>query len=494
MAFEIKVPQLGESITEGVLVQWYIADGEVVSADEPLFELETDKVTLTVPSPAAGTLQIVAQPGATVTVGQVVGRLQEAAAVAQPAVEAASPSPEPEPTAAPAAAPAEVAPPTGGGPPGGAVWARQSPAVRRMVAEYALDPAGIPGTGPGGRITKADVLHHRAASPAASPSSSPAEPSGAAPSPVVSSPADGAGGLDGLPSAAAAVAAILVGQSIAAPPPAIGAPPPSPQPASLPSAAPAPAAPLAAVSTSPAASAPPATDSSRLETRRPMTRLRQRIAERLVQGQQSAAVLTTFNEVDMTSLLQMRTAHKASFEERHGVRLGIMSFFVKAAADALRTVPALNARIDGDQIVQYHYCDIGVAIGSEHGLVVPVLRNVERSSFADIERNVADLAARAAARRLTLDELQGGSMTVSNGGVYGSLLSTPLLNPPQSSVLGLHGTKRRPVAVGESIEIRPMMYLALSYDHRLVDGREAVTFLKRIVECVEHPERMLLEA
>jgi len=224
-----------------------------------------------------------------------------------------------------------------------------------------------------------------------------------------------------------------------------------------------------------------------------MTRLRQRIAERLVAGQQSAAVLTTFNEADMSAVLELRSRHKQAFERRHGVRLGFMSFFVKAAVDALGTVPALNARIDGDSIVHYHYCDIGVAIGSEHGLVVPVLRNVEGMSFAAVERGVADFATRASARKLKLEELQGGSITISNGGVYGSLLSTPLLNPPQACVLGLHGIKRRPVAVDDEVVIRPMMYLALSYDHRLVDGREAVTFLKRIVECVEHPERMLLE-
>jgi len=224
-----------------------------------------------------------------------------------------------------------------------------------------------------------------------------------------------------------------------------------------------------------------------------MTRLRQRIAERLVAAQQTAAILTTFNEVDMSAVLQWRKDHGEAFAKRHGVRLGMMGFFVKAVVDALREVPQLNARIEGDEVVEQHYYDIGVAVGSEHGLVVPVLRDAEALGFAAMERQIKDFADRAAARRLTLAELSGGCFTISNGGVYGSLLSTPILNPPQSGVLGLHGIKRRPIAVEDEVQIRPMMYLALSYDHRLVDGREAVTFLKRVVHCIERPERMLLE-
>jgi 2-oxoglutarate dehydrogenase E2 component (dihydrolipoamide succinyltransferase) len=316
-----------------------------------------------------------------------------------------------------------------------------SPAVRRLVHESGIDPGAVTATGPGGRIVKGDVLRLLDEQARATGSTAPSPSSNLASPPASSS-------LE---------------------------PPSTPQ-----------------VSGAPAPVVRPRAAGER-ETRRKMSTIRQRIAERMVAVQHQAAILTTFNEADLSHVMGLRERHREPFEQRHGVRLGMMSFFVKAVVDALHAVPALNARIDGDEIVEQHYFDIGVAVGTERGLIVPVLRDCDRLGFAAIEKAIADFAARARARTITLEELGGGCFTISNGGVYGSLLSTPILNPPQSGILGLHAVKKRPVVVGEQIVIRPMMYLAVSYDHRLVDGQEAVRFLKRVVDCIESPERLMLE-
>ncbi len=469
MKAEVKVPEVGESITEGIIVEWHKKDGEYVRADEPLFELETDKITMTVTAEAAGRLSIQVPVETTVEIGQVVATIDtgaqppaEAAVVEAPAAAETAPSPAVEGAAiapvaaAPAAPAAQPPPPTPEAPPitpraGADQLAEKlagepdlealAPAVRRLVVEHGVDPRLIPGTGKGGRITKEDVLAFLAAPP-------PGAPKGAEPAPE-SAPAQVVPAATGV--MAPAAGAVAPGQAA-----------PGVQPR---------------------------------QVRRKMSSLRQRVAERLVAAQQTAAILTTFNECDMTDLLAMRARYKESFEKRHGIRLGIMSFFVKAAVDALKTVPAVNNQIDGDEIVENHYYDIGVAVSTERGLVVPVIREADRKSFAEIELAIADAAARAREGKLTLDELMGGTFTISNGGVFGSMLSTPILNPPQSGILGMHAIKKRPVAVGEDgrIEVRPMMYLALSYDHRLVDGRESVTFLKRLVEVIENPERLLLQ-
>ena len=424
MAVDIKVPALGESVTEAEVAKWFKAVGEAVGADEPLVELETDKVTLEVNAPAAGVLaEIVAAEGAEVAVGAVLGRIDEtgsavAAAPASAAPEPAEPAPEP--------APEPVAPPL-------------SPAVRKLVAEHDLDPAAIEGTGKDGRLLKADVEAHLAAQAAA-------EESAAAPEPE-----------------------------------------PTPEPAP----APEPRAPAPKPAAQPAPAAGPRAAGDR-EVRVRMSRLRRRIAERLKEAQNSAAMLTTFNDADMGAILDLRKRYRESFEKRHGVRLGFMSFFVKACIEALKEIPAVNAEIDGDDIVYKNYYDIGVAVGTEQGLVVPVLRDADGLSFAEIERTIAELGVKARDGALSMAELTGGTFTISNGGVYGSMLSTPILNPPQSGILGMHRIEQRPVARDGQVVIRPMMYLALSYDHRIVDGREAVTFLVRVKEGLEDPERLLI--
>ena len=403
MIVDIKVPEAGESISEGVLLEWHKKDGDPVRVDEPLFELETDKITMTVVSETTGLLSIRVGEGEKVTMGQVVATLDTDKAVAL------QPEPAPE---APAAVPRREEEATT------SKLEELAPSVRRLVREHHIDPAAVTGTGKDGRLTKEDVAR--------------ALDSGTPTSPTVTAKA---------------------------------------------------AAPV---------DSPPG-DILPRQTRKPMSPLRQRIAEKLVHAQQTAAILTTFNEVDMTGVMNLRKLYKESFEDKYGVRLGLMSFFVKAAVDALKTVPALNVWLDGEDIVQNHFYDIGVAVGTKHGLVVPVIRNADRLSFAGAEAAIADFAERARIRKLNLDEITGGCFTVSNGGIYGSMLSTPILNPPQSGILGMHAIKKRPVVVGDAIEIRPMMFLALSYDHRLVDGSEAVTFLKRIVECIENPERMMLD-
>jgi 2-oxoglutarate dehydrogenase E2 component (dihydrolipoamide succinyltransferase) len=426
---EIKVPSVGESITEGILARWLKTDGAAVAAGEPLFELETDKASNVVPAPAGGTLKIGAAEGSTVAVGATVGTLDPDAA---PAAAASAPSKKDqgrgargEPPAEPAkekATPAPAASDGGAFPP--------APAVRRVAAEAKVDLAQVEGTGRGGRVTKADVLAHL---------ESPDRPAAEEPPKVAP-----------------------------APPPA-AAPPPGPEPAP-----------------SPAAERP-------RETRQRMSGIRQKIAQRLVEAQHTAAILTTFNEADLSRVMELRTRHKEAFQKKHGVGLGFMSFFVKAAVEALRAFPAVNGRIDGTDIVYNHAYDIGVAVSTERGLMVPVVRDCDRLGFAEIEKAIAAYAAKARENAIAVGDLQGGTFTITNGGVFGSLLSTPILNPPQSGILGMHAIQKRPVAAGDQVVIRPMMYLALSYDHRIVDGREAVSFLVKVKDGVENPERLMLE-
>ena len=440
MAIDLTVPQLGESIVEAVVSKWNKQVGDAVKADEPLVVLETDKVTVDVPSPAGGSLmQIAHQEGDRVKVGDVLGSIapggQQASASSAPSAPAKSPAPAASPQAtAPAAQIARPAPsPTGatssdgGQSPASAISSDGgratdggrstplTPVARRVVEQNALDPSKIRGSGPSGRILKDDALH----------------------------------ALD-----ARAV-------------------PGAPAPARI------------------EPKAPRATGER--EERVKMSPLRRRVAERLLAAQSNAAILTTFNEVDMSEVMALRKAYQEKFQARYGVKLGLMSFFVRAALEALRAFPELNAEIDGDEVVFKHYYDIGVAVSGSRGLVVPVIRDADRLSMSEIEQQVADLAAKARSDRLTLQDLQGGTFTITNGGVFGSMLSTPILNPPQSAILGMHNVVERPVVRDGQVVIRPIMYLAVSYDHRLIDGREAVQFLVRIKECVESPERLLLE-
>jgi len=426
MSIEIKVPALGESVTEATVAKWMKKVGDAVALDEALCELETDKVTLEVNAPAAGTLAAIDAPeGANVAIGQVLGSIAEAgAAVAKPA---AAPKPA-APAAAPKPAPAAAAPAVAPSP-----AAPQSPAVRKLVAENQIDPAAVAPSGKDGRLTKGDVLAFMENKPAAAP-------------------------------------AARSGMTMR-----------------VPDAAPAPAAAVAPAAPAAAAGAP-----HPREQRVRMTRLRKRIAERLKSAQNTAAMLTTFNEVDMGAILKLREQYKEGFEKRHGVRLGFMGFFVKACVQALQEIPAVNGEIDGEELIYKNHYDIGVAVGTEQGLVVPVLRDADKLGLADIEKKIGELGKKARDGKLTIEDLTGGTFTISNGGVYGSLMSTPILNPPQSGILGMHKTQPRPVAIGDKVEIRPMMYLALSYDHRIVDGREAVTFLVRVKECIEDPQRLLL--
>jgi 2-oxoglutarate dehydrogenase E2 component (dihydrolipoamide succinyltransferase) len=437
MPVDVTIPEVGESITEGFLAEWSKENGEWVATDEPLLVLETDKITMTVNADAAGQLTIAVPEGETVEVGQVVATIDtDATPPESPPVSESEPAPETEVLPSPPSDEPPLSPPAGA--PQAAAKLETvkglSPAVQRMVLEHHLDPSDIEGSGKGGRITKADVQRV----------------------------------LDEKKQSA-------VGESL---------PPPS---------APQPQAAVEGPSKDRKETAPSAPLVVERQTREPLTRLRQRIAERLVEVQQQTAMLTTFNEADMSRVIALRSEYKGRFEERHGIGLGFMSFFIKAAVDALKAIPEVNAYIDGDQVVFNHYYDIGIAVSTEHGLVVPVLRNADQLSMADIELHVSDYARRAAERKLELSELTGATFTISNGGVFGSLLSTPILNPPGSAILGMHAIKKRPVVVNDELEIRPMMYLALSYDHRMIDGREAVTFLKRIVEVIEEPERMLLE-
>jgi 2-oxoglutarate dehydrogenase E2 component (dihydrolipoamide succinyltransferase) len=416
---DILTPALGESVTEATIARWTKKPGDAVKKDEVLVELETDKVSLEVSSPANGTLaEILTPEGATVGPGTVLGRVSEGAAAAAPAPAPAAPPPvAPSPPPSPPVQPAPPPPPT---PPAAPPPTAQplSPSVQRIVTENNLDPSKISGTGKDGRITKGDALDALAGGPAvATPAPSPA----AQPAPIQ--------------------------------PRMLGA----------------------------------------REERVKMTRLRQTIARRLKESQNTAAMLTTFNEVDMSAVMALRNAYKDGFEKRHGVKLGFMGFFVKACIAALKEIPSVNAEIEGSDIIYKNHYDIGVAVGTERGLVVPVVRDADAMSLAEIEKAIGDLARQARDGSLTLEQLQGGTFTITNGGVYGSLMSTPILNMPQSGILGMHKIQDRPVAIGGQVVIRPMMYLALSYDHRLVDGKEAVTFLVRVKEHVEDPQRFLLD-
>ena len=468
MTVDVKVPVLAESIPDATLLEWRKQPGERVEQDEILIELETDKVVLEVPAPAAGVLtEVLKQTGDTVLSQEVLARIDPGAG-ASAAASGSGARAVSGTDAGPA--PAAVAAPDSGA--GGAGRERLSPAVRRLVDEHGLDPAEVAGTGKDGRITKGDVLDHLEA--AAKPAAGVAPPSPAGAVPALASASTGP-----IPEPAPASTAAALR-------PATGAPAPS---APVPAPASAPEPGTSAPAPVPAAPAP----GSRGERREPMSRLRRRIAERLVEAQHTAAILTTFNEVDMQPVIALRARHKEGFERRHGVRLGFMSFFAKAAVQALQRFPAVNARIEDGDIVYHDYCDVGVAVGSPRGLVVPILRNVEAMSFAAIEAKIAEFGAKARDGALTLDEMSGGTFTISNGGVFGSLLSTPILNPPQSGILGMHKTEERPVAVNGEVVVRPMMYVALSYDHRIIDGREAVGFLVCVKEAIEDPARLLLD-
>ncbi|MEK9728355.1 MAG: 2-oxoglutarate dehydrogenase complex dihydrolipoyllysine-residue succinyltransferase [Alphaproteobacteria bacterium] len=415
MPVEIKVPVLGESVVEATVAKWMKSAGEAVGADEAIVELETDKVTLEVPSPVNGVLaDIVAKEGDTVGVDALLALVEEGAApTAKPAAKTA-PAPAPTATPAPAApTPAAVPAPAAAASAAAAVL---SPAVRKLVEENNLNPAAISGTGKDGRLTKADVQK-----------------------------------------------AIASGSAKMAAP---------------------------AASTAPAPAGPRTSDAR--EERVPMSRLRRMIASRLKEAQNTAAMLTTFNEVDMSAVMALRAEYKDDFEKQHGARLGFMGFFVRAVINGLQEFPAVNAEIHGEDIIYKNFYNIGVAVGTPQGLVVPVLRDAQDLSLADIEKSVTDFGLRARDGKLTPADMAGGSFTISNGGVYGSLMSTPILNPPQSGILGMHKIQKRPIAVGDKVEIRPMMYLALSYDHRIIDGREAVSFLVRVKESIEDPRRLLL--
>ena len=407
MATEIKVPVLGESISEATVTTWLKSVGDAVAADEPILELETDKVTMEVNAPASGTLtDIVADSGADVEVGALLGMIGEAATGA---VSASAPLPAPQSEPVSDAANIDDA--------------AMPPSVRKLVDENGLDPSTIPATGKDGRLTKGDVLAFLNSRGAASPKA------------AVQTSAKPTGEIVQIPSR--------------------------------------PAGPR--------------------EERIKMTRLRQRIAERLKDAQDTAAMLTTFNEVDMSAVMELRSQYRDTFEKAHGVRLGFMSFFVKSSIVALKELPAVNAEIDGDELVYKNHYDIGVAVGTENGLVVPVLRDADQMSFAGVEQGIRELGLKARDGKLTMEEMMGGTFTITNGGIYGSMLSTPILNMPQSGILGMHNIVERPMAVNGEVVIKPMMYVALSYDHRIIDGREAVSFLVRVKECIEDPQRIMLD-
>ncbi len=410
MSIEIKVPALPESVTDATLVAWHKKEGDAVSRDENLVDLETDKVVLEVPAPSSGTLQeIRIADGTTVTSGQVLAILLEGeGAVAQPAANA-----EPEETEAPVAETQPAATSKSA-----ASAHKLSPSVRRLLDEHDLDATIVTGSGKDGRVTKADVMSYLKSH--ADENVTPGDP-----------------------------------------------------------------APAVAVGHIPAV--------ARNEQRVPMTRLRSRIAERMVEAQHAAAMLTTFNEIDLTKVISLRKRYKESFEKEHEVRLGFMSFFVKASVEALKKFPVVNASVEDTDIIYHDYYDIGIAVSSERGLMVPILRDVDRQSFADIEGNIAALGKKARDGTMTMEELTGGTFTITNGGIFGSMLSTPILNPPQSGILGMHAIQQRPMAIDGEVEVRPMMYVALTYDHRIVDGREAVQFLVSIKQSLEDPGRMLLQ-
>ncbi len=415
MSIEVKVPTLGESVSEATVGQWLKKPGEAVAVDEPIVSLETDKVAVDVPAPAAGIMgNWIAKEGDTVSVGALLAMIEAAGTTVAPAPVVAAPAPAPVATPAPAPAVASAPAVAKAATDGDA--AALSPAVRRAVLEYGIDPATVKGTGAGGRLTKEDVM-------------AAAQAKAAAPAPV---------------------ATATVPATVAAGP-------------------------------------------GRNEERVKMTRLRQTIAKRLKGAQETAALLTTFNDVDMSAVMAARNTFKDAFEKKHGIKLGFMSFFAKASCLALKDIPSVNARIEGDEIVYHDYVDISVAVSAPNGLVVPVVRDCDKLSFAGIEAAIANYGKKARDGTLTMDDMKGGTFTISNGGVFGGLMSTPIINPPQSAVLGLHRIEDRPVVRNGQIVIRPMMYIALSYDHRLIDGREAVTALKTIKEAIEEPTRLLID-
>jgi 2-oxoglutarate dehydrogenase E2 component (dihydrolipoamide succinyltransferase) len=429
---EIRVPTLGESVTEATIGKWFKRAGDVVAVDEPVVELETDKVTIEVPSPAAGVLADVAvKEGDTVPVGALLGAIKEGAGAVPAgrpdqkterakAVDAGPEQPQLKEDRPPAESPARAAPPKTVTAKVAGADTPLAPSVRKLAAETGMDVSTVPGTGKDGRVTKGDML-------------AAIERAAAQPTPV--------------------------------------------------------AQPAAAIQ----ARAPSPPDDAAREERVRMTRLRQTIARRLKDAQNTAAMLTTFNEVDMTEVMALRTRYRELFERKHGVKLGFMGFFVRACVQALKEIPAVNAEIDGTDIIYKNYYHIGIAVGTERGLIVPVVRDCDMKSLAEIEKTIADFGRRARDGTLKIEELQGGTFTITNGGIYGSLMSTPILNAPQSGILGMHKIQERPMVVAGKVEPRPMMYLALSYDHRLVDGREAVTFLVRVKECLEEPARLVLD-
>jgi 2-oxoglutarate dehydrogenase E2 component (dihydrolipoamide succinyltransferase) len=441
MPTNVQVPGLGESVTEAVLIKWHKNDGEMVKTDEPLCELETDKANVDVPSPGTGVVKRMKPEGAKVRIGETIATIDPSAkpsssATTKPPMSSAGPPPAPQKASVTAAPPSAPATKAQAAPAATTVQEDDlAPAVRRLVTENQLDASKIPGTGRGGRLTKEDVLKHLE-----SRGNGNAQP----PLPSLEPPPDErASDID-------AAAAITSQQGA----PATG------------------------------------TDGVR---RVAMSKIRKRIAENLVRAQQTAAILTTFNEIDLSEVMELRARHKERFEKLHGVGLGFMSFFVKATTLALKAFERVNAALDGDDIVYHDYVHMGIAVSTDRGLAVPVLRNVEKMSFAKIEAEIKRLAAATRDGKLSLQELSGGTFTITNGGIFGSLLSTPILNPPQSGILGMHAIQKRPVVVNDKIEIRPMMYVALSYDHRLVDGRESVSFLVRIKELLEDPARLMLE-
>jgi len=414
---EIRVPTLGESVTEATIGRWFKQAGEAVAVDEPLVELETDKVTIEVPAPAAGVLaEIAAQDGETVEVGALLGQITEGAGATKAPAAKAEPAKAPEPAKPEPAKPE----PAKAAPAKPAAEVPVAPSVRKLAAETGIEPSTVAGTGKDGRVTKGDML-------------AAIERAAAAPTP-------------------AAQPAVAVQMRA-----------PSPQ------------------------------DDAAREERVRMTKLRQTIARRLKDAQNTAAMLTTFNEVDMSAVMALRAQYKDLFEKKHGTKLGFMGFFVRACVQALKEIPAVNAEIDGADIIYKNYYHVGIAVGTEKGLVVPVVRDCDMKSLAEIEKTIADFGRRARDGQLKIEEMQGGTFTITNGGIYGSLMSTPILNAPQSGILGMHKIQERPMVIGGKVEVRPMMYLALSYDHRIVDGREAVTFLVRVKENLEDPARLVLD-
>ena len=425
---DIKVPAVGESVYEAVIARWLKKTGDVVTKDEALCEIETDKITLEVTAEADGVLSITAAEGATVKIGAVIGTIDARGAGAEPAQGGAESAAAAKPAGKPAATP-EAKPEAKAG-----AAAPMSPSGRKLARELGVEPGAVQGSGRGGRITNEDLIKAQGAR------------------------------VEGAEQGQAAAAPVAPAAPIAAPKPA-----------------------------APATPAATAADQSGRVVRKPMSQIRKRIAERLVSVRQHTAMLTTFNEVDMSEVIKLRKKHGEHFQQRHNVKLGFMSLFVRACCAALQEFPDVNASIDGDDIVYHNYCDVGVAVGSKRGLVVPVLRGAEKLSLAQIEQTIAGLAEKVRSNRIALADLEGGTFTISNGGVYGSMLSTPILNPPQSGVLGMHNIQERAVVVDGQVAVRPMMYLALSYDHRIVDGQGAVGFLKRVKEYIEDPEEMLLE-